>query len=68
MAAFFKINLRSTTLTVTNTGADSDDSLGPSISRLDLHIRSFVLDHVIIERTLVDSSSFCPELKDVGYY
>jgi hypothetical protein len=38
---------------VTNTGAGFDDSLAPSLSRLDLHTRSFLLDRVIIKRTLV---------------
>src|ERR1700722_11911234 len=52
---------------VTNTGAGFDDSLGPSLSRLDLHTRSFVLDRVITKRTLVHLPASAPELKDVGY-
>lgn len=68
LAASFKINPPlEHSFTVTNTGADSDESLGPSLSRLDLHIRSSVLDRMIKAHSRA-SSSLCPELKDVGNY
>jgi hypothetical protein len=68
LGCVFKINLRSTLLQSQTQALTPTTASGLSFPPLDLHIRGFVLDHVIIKRTLVHSSSLCPELKDMGYY